>query len=38
LAAFAASGARFIRRPLVRRPFFMRGTTALAGDLALLID
>jgi len=37
LAALAASGPGFIRRPLVRRAFLVGGATALAGDLALLL-
>jgi hypothetical protein len=36
LTTLAASCPRFIRRPLVRCTFFMRGTTAFARDLALL--
>jgi hypothetical protein len=35
--ALAASPSRFLRREFVRRPFFMRGAPAFAGDLALLV-
>jgi hypothetical protein len=37
LATLAAGCARFFRRPLVRGPFFMRRTAALAGNLTLLV-
>ena len=36
LAALAAGRTRFVRAPFVRCAFFVRGATALAGDLALL--
>jgi hypothetical protein len=37
LAAFAAGISRFVGGPLVGRPLFVRGATALAGDLALFL-